>query len=334
MANRLPTARPGTIALGLVMLVLLIGIGALYAVRSQGPASEVVTSPPASSAAPPTTPVATTSAPTSTLRPTATPLTIIGCGVLSPNSITTGQGSGPNTYELRDQSGAPAGLLFGLGLEPALGTYVCLRLIPGVPMNGFSSIVAPNEIGYVPLRFAGCGTVTMYASSVGLRILTIAADPIRTQFRLSGNGVAPQDVGLGSLILIGGRLMPPDSGSIDAFNLTDFAVSAVASCPPATVSPLPIGFSVPAGCRFVAAPVVGADGSEWRYDCGAVANHDARGVLAAALTAQRWTLCSSVTATATWGKGALRLLIAESSGAAGDYPRLTQPARPATTNCP
>lgn len=201
-------------------------------------------------------------------------------------------------------------------------------------MSGFSSIVAPNEIGYVPLRFAGCGTVTMFASSVGLRILTVAADAAKTQFRLSGNGVASPDVGLGSVALIGGRLMAPDSGSIEAFNLTDFAVSAVVSCPPATVSPLPIGCSVPAGCRFVAAPVVVAGGSEWRYDCGIVANRDARGVLADALTAQRWTLCASVTATATWGKGALRLLIAESSGAPGDYPRLIQPTRPATTNCP
>lgn len=72
-----------------------------------------------------------------------------------------------------------------------------------------------------------------------------------------------------------------------------------------------------------------------KVDRGADANRNARGTLAPALTQQGWTSCGVGLGTASWAKGTARLFIAESSMSPGDYPKLTQPVRPAaTSSCP
>ena len=107
------------------------------------------------------------------------------------------------------------------------------------------------------------------------------------------------------------------------------------SAPTPTSATAPTGFALPAGCAFVGSPVVGSGGTQWQFDCGSTANRDARGTLASAFTQQGWISCGAVTATATWMKGDLRLLVAEGAGGSGPnaLPTLTQPAGPRGTAC-
>ena len=74
------------------------------------------------------------------------------------------------------------------------------------------------------------------------------------------------------------------------------------------------------------------NGYEWRVDCGADGNRDARGTLGRALTAQGWKLCSMVTATGLWGKAELNTFVVETSGSPGDYIRFGQ--NPKSQTCP
>lgn len=96
--------------------------------------------------------------------------------------------------------------------------------------------------------------------------------------------------------------------------------------PASSASPPPTGFVIPQSCAYVVPPVVGADQTDWKIDCGA-GNNDARGVLGTALTQQGWTSCGSGLASAQWRKNNVMLAVAESSLVPGDYPRLTQFAR-------
>lgn len=105
--------------------------------------------------------------------------------------------------------------------------------------------------------------------------------------------------------------------------------------PASKASPMPDGLVLPQSCVYIAPPVVGADQREWSIECGATANRDARGTLAPALTQQGWTSCGVGLGTASWAKGTTRLSVVESSGSPGDYPRIVQPVRPASSgSCP
>ena len=78
-----------------VILILVLGVAFLYAVRSQTPPLT------AQSPAPPTASVALAANSPTPSGGTPTPaLTFVRCGTLAANSITTGQGSGANIYEL------------------------------------------------------------------------------------------------------------------------------------------------------------------------------------------------------------------------------------------
>lgn len=97
---------------------------------------------------------------------------------------------------------------------------------------------------------------------------------------------------------------------------------------PATIaSPAPRGFVLPQSCAYVVPPVVGADQTDWKVDCGAANNNNARGSLGPALAQQGWISCGAGLATEHWRKNDLMLGVSESSLAAGDYPRLTQGVR-------
>jgi hypothetical protein len=95
--------------------------------------------------------------------------------------------------------------------------------------------------------------------------------------------------------------------------------------PATTALPAPAGFVLPQSCAYVVPPIVGIAQTDWKVDCGA-ANNDARGTLGPALAAQGWTSCGAGLAAERWRKNDLTLLVSESSLAAGDYPRFSQPA--------
>jgi len=142
---------------GAVAAVLAVALIAGLALRDGGQ----VAAPPSATPAP--------SAPTATALPTASPVATspattvpasstrdLFCGVLAANTITSGQGSGPNTFELRPTTSVRTGTVgsarFGgwvSGDRPALGTYVCVWLTQGAPMGGFESQVRSGESGYI-----------------------------------------------------------------------------------------------------------------------------------------------------------------------------------------
>ncbi len=189
-----------------------------------------------------------------------------------------------------------------------------------------------------------CGSVTGYAADGAHMLVTLTAGGAATQYRLEYQfvrGSSPTDVGTRlstntpQLLLITGRQVPPDSGSPNAISLREYGVARVAACTPtSSVNPRPIGFTLPLGCAYIGQPVVGGDQNTWSFDCG-WASRDARGSLASALTEQGWTSCGAATASASWAKGTGRIGVAEGGGPSGDFPKLTQPARPsASSSCP
>lgn len=149
----------GFAAVAVVLLILVGGIAVLYGIQAQAPSTTV-----SSTASP--TPTATVAAvrsnpietpPVKTNDPAAT---IVRCGTLAPNLVASGQGSGPNTYELQTPGGASVARFFWPTGQSPLGTYLCTRLIPGAPMSGFDSLVRPGEPGYIaqPSAAASPGT--------------------------------------------------------------------------------------------------------------------------------------------------------------------------------
>ncbi len=340
------TTRRSLAILAVVLLIIVAGIALLYAVRAQVPPTVV---------APTASPSPTTTAPLATSTPIATtpgktndPVgTVVACGTLVTNSVTSGQGSGPNTYELLSPTGISVGRFGWDAGQSALGTYLCARLIPGAPMAGFSSLIRAGEAGYVaqPTLVAAdsCGSVTAYAADGAHMLVTLTAGGTATQYNLQyqfAGANAPTDIGARlsagtpQVLLITGAQVAPDSGSPNAVSLRQYNVARVSGCTATSnVSPRPTGFTLPLGCAYIGQPVVGPDQSTWAFECGT--SRDARGALAYPLTQQGWTLCGAVTATASWAKGTARLGIAEGAGGPGGYPKLSQPARPAANgSCP
>src|SRR4030081_2286043 len=97
---------------------------------------------------------------------------VIYCGVVKTNSITTGQGSGPRTFELEVMIGPGGGGRFSVPESialPTIGSYICGQFEQGAPMNGLVSIVRIGDPGYVrqpttvtpapPATIAACGTL-------------------------------------------------------------------------------------------------------------------------------------------------------------------------------
>lgn len=134
-------------ALAVILLILVVGIAALYAIRAQ------MRSTTASSTASPTSTatLATVSSSPIETPPVKTndPTTVVRCGTLAANSVASGAGSGPNTYELHAPGGVSVARFFWPTGQAPLGTYVCARLIPGAPMSGFDSLLRPGEPGYL-----------------------------------------------------------------------------------------------------------------------------------------------------------------------------------------
>jgi hypothetical protein len=270
----------------------------------------------------------------------------LSCGTVIPNSIRSGEGSGPTTVQLASPTGVAIARFAWDSGQAALGTYVCARLIPAAPMSGLAAIVGPGAPGYVTQSVAAtdsCGSVTGYAADGAQMLITLTADGRATAYRLEyrfAGDAAPTDIGSRlaakspQLLLITGRQAQPDGGSPNAINLRDSYVARVPSCTPlGSVTPQPTGFRLPLGCAAIDQPAVGADQTRWKFDCG-WASHDARGTLAPALVAQGWTSCGAVTATAAWAKGPTRLEVGEGAGGFAGYPQLVQPRAGIQNACP
>lgn len=80
------------------------------------------------------------------------PGSAVYCGTVAANSITSGQGSGLRTYELRVTSGPGGGGRFVVPESialPTIGSYLCGRFQQGVPVNGLVAVLRAGDPGYV-----------------------------------------------------------------------------------------------------------------------------------------------------------------------------------------
>jgi len=97
---------------------------------------------------------------------------------------------------------------------------------PTVPAGVTASI--PTSIPTGPVFT--CGLLTQYASDGNLRLLTIEAGGITTQYRLEQPGTAPRDLPTNQFVRLAGRRIPADSGNLQAVNLTDYTAAPVTNC--------------------------------------------------------------------------------------------------------
>jgi hypothetical protein len=189
----------------------------------------------------------------------------------------------------------------------------------------FAAAAAPTRSAAVSSAvrtFASvCGTTTGFDSALnGIVLSAQGREPLKITIPTGRIGVA----GYVCVGVLAGVPYP----LLDGFAVQGTPGFVEPGVVPATAAvPAPTGFMLPAACAFVAPPVVNADQTEWKIDCGAGNNNNARGTFGAALAQQGWTSCGVGLAAAQWRKNDVMLSVLESSLAPGDYPRLTQFAR-------
>jgi hypothetical protein len=182
----------------------------------------------------------------------------------------------------------------------------------------------------VPATFAAvCGTASgRVARTATTNATFLLNSPGRSPLKIASTGNAPIDAvipgGYVCLLLGAGVPFPIFDGLIGP-EMPGFV--AEGTFPATAARPAPTGFVLPQMCAFVEPPVVGTDDTKWAVDCGAQANHDARGTLGLALTEQGWTSCAIGLGTMQVQKNGMMLGVEESTLAPGEYPGLTQFAR-------
>ena len=183
----------------------------------------------------------------------------------------------------------------------------------------------------VPATFAAvCGTMSDGVQITRATATFVLNSPGRPPLKIASNGPGPIDAMVPSgsaqssyacLLLDAGVPLPIFAGLIGPQMPGYLAAGTV---PSTSARPSPTGFVLPQGCAFVAPPVVGTDSTVWSVDCGAQANHDARGTLGPALTQQGWISCAIGLGSMYVKKNDVMLGVTESSLAPGEYPGLTQ----------
>jgi len=182
----------------------------------------------------------------------------------------------------------------------------------------------------VPATVAAvCGTASdPVARTTTANATFLLNSPGRSPLKIASPGNAPIDAviprGYVCLLLGAGVPFPIFDGLIGP-QMPGFV--AEGTFPATAARPAPTGFVLPQMCAFVQPPVVGTDYTQWAVDCGAQANHDARGTLGPSLTQQGWTGCAIGLGTMQVKKNGVMLGVQESTLAPGEYPGLTQFAR-------
>ena len=234
-----------------------------------------------------------------------------------------------------------AAAVFGLVLVTAL-LYAVRSETPASPIvrggapsgaatsSTSESPATPAATFSIPATFAAaCGTVSdRVARTAGTNATFLLNSPGRSPLKVASAGNAPVDAvvpaGYLCLLLTAGVPLPLFDGLIGPL-MPGFV--AEGTFPATAARPAPTGFVLPQTCAFVAAPVVGTDYTTWAVDCGAQANHDARGTLGPPLTQQGWTGCAIGLGSMQVKKNGVMLGVQESTLAPGEYPSLTQYAR-------
>lgn len=180
--------------------VLFVGLVSFF--RAQTPVSTVLSSPTPTASATATatsspSPAVTTPAPT--VAKTSSPIhNVVFCGTLGPSDVVgTGEGTGSDT--LRSPKGEVI-LRFAWGSpnKPPLGTYMCARFEPAVPVMGLVSLVAQGEPDYLPATIITASTAEQLADALGdaleasdFTTLRGLMDPDGFFYQLSGTDGSP-----------------------------------------------------------------------------------------------------------------------------------------------
>jgi hypothetical protein len=154
-----------------VALATILFVGLVYVVRSQVPGSTALASPAATATAaatPTSSPSPTASTPAPTVAKSSSPIyTVVYCGTLGPTDVPgTGEGSGSDT--LRSPKGDVV-VRFGWGSpnKPPLGTYMCARFEPAVPVMGLVSVLPQADPDYLPATIITASTAEQLADALG-----------------------------------------------------------------------------------------------------------------------------------------------------------------------
>jgi LPXTG-motif cell wall-anchored protein len=130
---------------------------------------------------------------------------VLYCGVVAANPTTSGEGSGPNTYELRvtkGPTGAAASFTFGVAQSialPTIGTYICGQFAEGAPMNALMTLVRPGDPGYVASTLPSTSTLPNTGAGMGVWLLLtgfvalagVGLHRSRGSLRSTGRGLSP-----------------------------------------------------------------------------------------------------------------------------------------------
>lgn len=108
-----------------------------------------------------------------------TPGTAVYCGIVIANTITSGQGSGPRTFEFLATSGPGSGGRFSVPESialPTIGSYLCGQFAQGAPMNGLLMVLRAGDPGYVSAGLPNTSTAPDGAvPAIGLAGLALIA---------------------------------------------------------------------------------------------------------------------------------------------------------------
>ena len=78
--------------------------------------------------------------------------TVVYCGIVTANTTTSGEGSGPRTFEFQATSGAPStgrfSVLDTIAL-PTIGSYICGDFNQGAPFIVLVALLRPGDPRYV-----------------------------------------------------------------------------------------------------------------------------------------------------------------------------------------
>lgn len=226
----------------------------------------------------------------------------------------------------------PVGVVFGLAL-PYAGRSLTASSdsVPTLSRQTIRPISTAAATFSVPATFAvACGTMSDGVQTTRASATFFLNAPGRSPLKIASTGPGPIDAmvpsgtaqsGYVCLLLDAGVPLPVFAG-LSGPQMPGYVVNG--TTPATSARPAPTDFVLPQACAYVSPPVVGADSTVWAVDCGAQANHNARGTLGPALTQQGWTSCSVGLGYMWVKKNGVMLGVTESSLVRGEYPQVTQ----------
>lgn len=146
---------------GAILAVVLV-VGAIYLLGRQTQPAAVLspTATATSTATASTTPSVTAAKSSSPAR------TVVFCGTFGPPDSASGQGGGADTLR-SPKNEVIVRFAWVSSSKPQLGTYLCARFEPAVPILALVSLLPQNDPDYLPASILTASTAEMLADALG-----------------------------------------------------------------------------------------------------------------------------------------------------------------------